>query len=73
LTPGTGLQLPDHTVFGCGQLLQFAGNLRLDQLDGVVLALFGKLESVVQLLLEIAIANLLQDVRVPRLVYLHLS
>ncbi len=40
------------------------------EFDGVPLVLLGQLKPLVQLLLELAVANLLQDVRVPGLVNL---
>ena len=63
-----GLQFLDLGVLGCGSLLQFAGDLGLGELDGVPLVLLGQFEPLVQLLLELVVANLLQDVRIPGLV-----
>ena len=65
-----GLQFLDLGVLGRGSLLHFAGSLRLGKFDGVPLVLLGQLKPLVQLLLELAVANLLDDVRVPGLVNL---
>jgi hypothetical protein len=44
--------------------------LACGKLDGIALVLLGQFKPLVQLLLERAVANLLQDVRVPGLVNL---
>ena len=55
---------------GCSSILKFTGSLGLGEFDGIPLVPFGQLKPLVQLLLELAVANLLQDVRVPGLVNL---
>ena len=62
------LQFLNLGVLGSGSLLQFVGDFRLGEFDGASLILLGELKSLVQLLLEIAVANLLQNIRVPSLV-----
>ena len=63
-----GLQLLNLGVLRCGSFLQFAGGLSLGKFDGIPLVLLGQLKPLVQLLLELVVANLLEDVCVPGLV-----
>jgi hypothetical protein len=63
-----GLEFLDLGVLSYNSLLHFAGSLRLGKLDGVPLVLLGQLKPLVQLLFELAVANLIDDVRVPGLV-----
>ena len=57
----------DFGVLGYRSLLHFAGNLGLGEFDGITLVLLGQFKSLMQLLLERAVAHLLQDIGVPRL------
>jgi hypothetical protein len=63
-----GLECLDFGILGYRRLLHCAGNLSLRKLDSIALVLLGQFKSLVQLLLERAVANLLQDICVPRLV-----
>ena len=63
-----GLESLDFGILGDCSLLHFAGNLGLGEFDGIALVLLGQFKSLMQLLLERAVANLLQDICVPRLV-----
>ncbi|MDT4867710.1 hypothetical protein FQZ97_1026350 [compost metagenome] len=58
------LEFLDLAVLGGGGLLQFAGGPGLGEFDGGALVALGQFQPLVQLLLEIAVAHLLQDVRV---------
>jgi hypothetical protein len=64
------LQLLDLRILGRGSPLQFAGGFGLGQFDGILFVLLGKLESVMQLLLELSVAYLLEDVCVSSFVNL---
>ena len=63
-----GLECLNLGILGYRRLLHFAGNLRLGKLDCIALVLLGQFKPLIQLLLESAVANLLQDISVPRLV-----
>ncbi|MDR2260528.1 MAG: hypothetical protein LBE06_06250 [Azoarcus sp.] len=65
-----GLQFLDLGVPDGSGLLQFAGGLGLGEFDRVAFILFSQRKPLVQLLFEIAVANLLQNVRVPGLINL---
>ena len=64
LTP----QLLNHCVLGRLLALEFNGELRLGQFDGGLLIFLRKFQAVVELLIKLAIAHLLQDVGIARLV-----
>jgi hypothetical protein len=63
-----GFQFLNFGVFGDSGLLHFASRFGLRKLDGIALVLLGQFKALMQLLLERAVANLLQDICVPRLV-----
>ena len=59
-----GLECLDFKILGYPRLLHPAGSFSLRKLDGIALALFGQFKALMQLLLERAVADLLQDVGV---------
>ena len=63
-----GFQRLNLCVFGRRSLLQRIGHLRLCQRNRIALFPLGQFEALVQSLLKLAIAHLLEDVGVPRLV-----
>ena len=63
-----GFQRLNLRVFGSRRLLQRVGHLSLGQGNRVALFPLGQLQPLMQLLLKLAIAHLLEDVGVPRLV-----
>jgi hypothetical protein len=63
-----GFQRLNLRVFGRRCFLQRIGDIGLGQSNRVALFPFGQLQPFVQLLLKIAIAHLLEDVGIPRLV-----
>ena len=63
-----GLQRLNLRVFGSRSLLQRIGDLGLSQGNRVALFPLGQLQPLMQLLLKLAIAHLLEDVGVPCLV-----
>lgn len=62
------LQFLNLGVLDYGSLLHFAGDLGLGEFDCRSLVLLGQFKPLVQLLHKLAVANLLDDVRVPGLV-----
>ena len=62
------LECLDFGILGYRRLLHCAGNLGLGKFDGIALVLLGQFKPLMQLLLERAVANLLQNICVPRLV-----
>ena len=62
------LQFLDFGVLCGGSTLQLAGDFGLGKFDSILLVLLGQLKALVQLHFELAVANLLQDVRVTGLV-----
>ena len=63
-----GFQLLYFGVLGESSRLPCAGNLGLRKLHGIALVLLGQFKALVQLLVDRAVAHLLQDIGVPRLV-----
>ena len=60
----------NSSIFDGGRLLQLVGQFGLCELDGVDFFLLRKCQSIMQLLIELAVADLLEDVRITGLVNL---